>query len=517
MKSWSSIRDNDGFTLLDLAIALVVFGLLAAAFFSGASIYIKQQRIDQTNERLHNASIALARFIKDDLIRFPCPASLTTPPGAPGFGEQVCPANYDSVSVGDDLGGVFALRGADGAIVLLGALPTTTMKTDNNLMLDEYDNRFTYAVTMDLTEENALEDKSAIPPAITRLYKVELPDHTIEDRTANVDFILISHGPDGAGSYTQEGKPHGKACRITQTTPGLGDSRNCLWQTTFEATFRDEAYTYATAETDSYYDDMVLHMLGEDTKGWWQSSDGTGGNIGTKNPFNVGIGPGVLNPVQRVDVDGAIKIANTSNPCDASSVGSIRYNDGSKSVVECCNDNDGAGYSWGNISYGCAAGTCTMSTKGQFRFNGATGTREFCNGVKFISVFGANCSGGYYHGQIFGSSSDTETAPCDGGLNGTMTRSRPGESFCNNGIIEPYSIGEYGEWDRSACINGNPAGYEVRRFGVASGCNNDWSSCYRTFSYPAPTCASGTARGYACETHPGGCDNTDGTCCVVCN
>ena len=519
----NSLRQNEGFTLLDLAIALVVFGLLAGAFFSAASIYVKQKRAENMEVRLDAVSTAMARYIKKDPNdasdpgRFPCPASLTVPQGAAGYGVEVCPNFSATYAAGDDLGGVLVLSGPSG-LVLAGAIPTATLGINGNLMLDEYGNRFTYAVTMDLVREDALLEEPAYSPAITRHYKEELPDKTIVDKVAAVNFMIISHGPDGAGSYTKYGKRNGNACRITDPI-GMGDSRNCVWQTNFEPTFRDEAYTYSTATTAGFYDDLAIHLLGEDQTGWWQSSDDAGGNIVAKNNIeNIGIGPGIINPVQTVDVAGAIKIADTENVCNSASVGSIRYNSGAKNVVECCNSSGGAGYGWGDISYGCSTGVCSMATKGQLSFNAATKTRQYCNGVKFISIFGSNCSGGaHYHGEIFNNPPTIETVPCDGGLSGTMSRSRSDQSFCNNGTIEVYAAGAFSDWNRSGCAFGNPAGYEVTRFGVASGCNNDWSSCFRNFAYPAPACASGTARGYACETHPGGCDNQDGTCCVVCN
>ncbi len=444
--------DNRGFTLIELMAVLVIVGVMMGAFFSGAAIYMKQKRIEDMQGRFDDIRVGLSNFIKDDpadnsdFVRYPCPAPLTAAPGMTGFGEELCPSNYASLSPGDDLGGVFVVQGADGGLVLIGAIPTNTLDISNDLMIDEYGNRLTYAVTLGLTGPN--DDQLLLPnldpPAVIREYKETDPvSGTVVTKTANTEFIIVSHGADGAGSYTAQGVPNGTACRTT-TNPGDGDSLNCSWQTTFSATFRDEANNFASIFGDDAYDDMAVHSLGEND-GWWQATGGAGSDIVNRNPANIGIGPNVTTPVQRLDIGGAIKVANSaSDQCDADRVGSIRYNDGSKDVVECCN-----GFAWQDIAYGCASGDCTPDKTGQMRFNTETGVPEYCNGRLFVPTFGADC-GEHYHGEIY-DQPETETAECDGGLRGQMTRNRINKMLCNNSSTVLHEEGQWSDYDRSAC------------------------------------------------------------------
>ena len=448
--------DNRGFTLIELMAVLVIVGVMMGAFFSGAAIYMKQKRIEDMQVRFDDIRVGLSNFIKDDPIvdpdippdsvRYPCPAPLTAAPGMTGFGQELCPSNYASLSPGDDLGGVFVAEGADGGLVLIGAVPTTTLDISNDLMLDEYGNRLTYAVTLGLTGPN--DDQLLLPnldpPAVIREYKEKDPvSGAVVTKTANTEFIIVSHGADGAGSYTAQGVPNGTTCRTT-TNPGDGDSLNCSWQTTYSATFRDDANNFASIFGDDAYDDMAVHSLGEDD-GWWQATGGAGSDIVNRNPANIGIGPNVSVPVQRLDIGGAIKVANSaSDQCDADRVGSIRYNDGSKDVVECCN-----GFAWQDIAYGCASGDCTPDKTGQMRFNIETGVPEYCNGRVFVPTFGADC-GEHYHGEIY-DQPETETAACDGGLRGEMTRTRINKMLCNNSSTVLHEEGQWSDYDRSGC------------------------------------------------------------------
>ncbi len=449
--------DNRGFTLIELMAVLVIVGVIMGAFFSGAAIYMKQKRIEDMQVRFDDIRNGLSKFVMDeppsgdpsvpdDAVRYPCPASLTAAPGATGFGVELCPspAAYGSLSPGDDLGGVFVAE-SDRGLVLIGAVPTNTLNISNDLMLDEFGNRLTYAVTLGLTgpDDDQLLRPNLDPAAVVREYKEEDPvTHAVTTKTAYTDFMIVSHGADGAGSYTSQGVPNGTACRTT-TNPGDGDSVNCAWQTTYKATFRDESHNYASVFGEGAYDDMAVHSLGEDD-GWWQATDGSGKDLIIKNPnANIGIGSAV--PVQRLEVDGAIKIAYTSNDCNAQSAGSIRYNDGSKDVVECCN-----GMNWQDIAYGCADGQeCNADKIGQMRFNPVTNMPEYCNGSAFVPINGADCSG-RYHGEVF-PQAETESVACDGGLRGQMTRTRTNEMLCVNGAIQQQSQGTWSDYDRSGC------------------------------------------------------------------
>lgn len=321
--SANSRRKNaSGFTLLEMAIVLVIIGVIAAVFFSLATIYIKRQKIENMKERLTEVRLALTRYVADDPryaqddpdfpdeVRFPCPASLTAPEDDPNFGAEICPSG--AISAGDDLGGVFVINGSSGGLVLVGAVPTSTLGVSNNLMRDEYGNRFTYAVTEALTRDDALIQSSIAPGQITVI--INDSDAPGPDVTTNADFFVVSHGEDGAGAYTIAGRPNGNECRTT-LTPGDGDSQNCLWQTSLQAVFKDNSlFGFSTVPNDYFYDDISLYSLGEE-EGWWEATDSSGQDIRNRNAGghvyirpNSRLGVGIdesMTPRQALDVQGS--------------------------------------------------------------------------------------------------------------------------------------------------------------------------------------------------------------------
>lgn len=448
-----------GFTLIEMAIVVLIIGILIGGFFSAATLYVKQQRIENMDERVNDIRIALSRFIIDDpndasdSVRYPCPSPLTANASTAELGVELCPPDYNTVTAGDDLGGVFVIEGSiPGSLVLVGAVPTRTLGIKNDLMLDEFGNRFTYAVTINLTETNAL---LATPVATGQ---ITIKNEVNGIKTTSADFILVSHGEDGSGSYSAEGMLNGSTCRTT-TVPGDGDSQNCLWQTTGQAIFRDQSgFGFSQGLNDQFYDDVLSYTLAEDD-GWWQSTNGGGSNIVIKNP-DARLGVGISTPVQKLDINGAIRISNTSNICDNNSVGSIRFNSGSSNVIECCNSSPGTvagaensdGFAWNDIGFGCNDGQCDSNKIGQMRANRTTGIPEFCNGTDYVSISGASCTDAEgnkrNHLEEF---EETETMACDGDLFGDM--SRQNTRFCNNGTIDSVSEGEF---DRSGCNSAQP-------------------------------------------------------------
>lgn len=95
------------------------------------------------------------------------------------------------------------------------------------------------------------------------------------------------------------------------------------------------------------------------------------------------VGVGTTTPAAKLDVTGDVKIGNSSATCDATTKGSIRYNDAS-SVLEFCN-----GTSWNLVQ----AAACSDATPAAFAFNNesnATISTQVESNI--IQISGINCS-----------------------------------------------------------------------------------------------------------------------------
>lgn len=286
----SDLRSVRGFTLIEIAIGMLILGLFIAGAAQAFYLFLVSKANADLDTTVKTVQEALRDFVADDpndpsdAVRYPCPAPLGAQVGSANYGREVCPANFANPgAAGADIAGgegVFVVNGVGGEKVLVGTVPTSTLQIGSRYMLDPYHNRMLYAVSLSHTAPGAMI--AATPPADA----VEVIDPS--NNTQVVDFILLSHGKDGAGSYTSEGMPHGFGCRGTTQ----GDAQNCTWQNNNRALFRDQN-GHSLAINDQYYDDRTVYSLasGSDS-GWWRATDNTGQDITHINPGNVGIGTG---------------------------------------------------------------------------------------------------------------------------------------------------------------------------------------------------------------------------------
>ncbi len=303
--SRETLKNNQsGFTLIELMIVVVIIGVFTAALANMATQFYLEKRANTMDERLDEVRTALGRFIADDPsipvppivpdptnndeVRYPCPASMTLVPGDTAFAIEGCPAFDSDPPIGELAGnpGVFVVAGDGGRKVLVGAVPTSTLNISSQNMLDPYGNRFTYAVSWDLAKNNAALNNAANIPAVT---VQDENDDTLAISPA--PFVIVSHGRNGAGSYTSQGVKNGSECGKDADDNPLttGDNRNCSWQNDNVATFRmQQAFTMGSGD---FYDDEIQFTLSSGTdEGWWRAVDDEQMHITNKNVGNIGIG-----------------------------------------------------------------------------------------------------------------------------------------------------------------------------------------------------------------------------------
>lgn len=288
-------RKADGFTLLEVLIAIMIIGFFLLPLTHAAKIWrynVEETKLDSGLDEMRSA---FAEYVQDercvdpanpsvvqddswcvangyperasessggtDAVRFPCPADPTLPRGHSDYGIEDC-----------------SLTPVAG--VMIGAVPAATIGLPVSSMIDPYGNKFTYAVTVAATTTDALLGSPA---------KSVIIDN--EGTSIQSYFTVISHGRSGNGAYTAEGAQ--RAC-----DSGVADETNCDGNATFA--FKQGYYE---AEGSDFYDDRLAFSLVDDQDDeWWQATDSSAVNITHKNPGNIGIG--TAGPITKLHVKG---------------------------------------------------------------------------------------------------------------------------------------------------------------------------------------------------------------------
>lgn len=273
---------DKGFTLIEILIVLIISSLLLTGVLGSYSLFIKQKKLSDLEKIYDMAQQGLRNFILKDPdpldgfpetnSRYPCPASISAIPFSATYGEEFCP----TVGPGACENGVCVVTGTNGP-VYIGGLPTKTMGISANNANDPFGNRLTYAVSAGLTLSGSLAGVPISSGAVTI-------DPTIGGTPiTDAHFALISHGEDGAGSYTVDGQINSNTCRVGE----LGDAENCDGDSIFSELER------AAAKGVAYYDDRVAFTLSDGSSdAYWVPVDSNPQNIRNLNETGfVWVGP----------------------------------------------------------------------------------------------------------------------------------------------------------------------------------------------------------------------------------
>lgn len=233
------IFDNKGFTLIELAIVLLIGGILLGTLSSMLLIYLKKANIRMTQTRLESVDEGLQQFLNLNG-RLPCPAAIDAGPDTPEYGREV-----DSDCTSDTHPGTVRVTGRDGRWVRIGAVPVRTINLPDEFAVDAWSARFTYAVTEMLAAPGSYDREEG---AISVL---DSADNPVLNPSGSGHYVIVSHGPDGLGSFTSAGVD-GAPCAA-----GTLDAENC----DDDATFRRTLISGRAAGSAHYDDHMRVRAV----------------------------------------------------------------------------------------------------------------------------------------------------------------------------------------------------------------------------------------------------------------
>ncbi|MDX2144080.1 MAG: prepilin-type N-terminal cleavage/methylation domain-containing protein [Rhodospirillaceae bacterium] len=225
-----------GFTLIEIAIVLVVIGLVVSGGLLAVSPVVQSAKISETKQKMARVETALLAYVISNSC-LPCPAVGATASGAANAGQSQ-----------NNTPGFYTTGCAAGCQLLQGVVPWNTLGIAEEEASDGWGRRFSYALGAGVTATSSMTRTTTLPTVTTSL--------TIQDPaganliTTNVAYAIISHGVDGSfGFAVNTGAV--LADRYAQGALGVGQDVN-----------GENTRTVATGQVNNsngtaYFDDLV--------------------------------------------------------------------------------------------------------------------------------------------------------------------------------------------------------------------------------------------------------------------
>ncbi len=356
--------NEKGFSLVELAIVLIIFGLVISTVMFTFKFSTRLGSRETTIERIGKSQSAA--YLSQVIYGFyPCPADPTLAPGDAQYGRPDCGAAVRLIGrdVDNADGDNNPLTGGD--IALMGALPLNYFLDPNgdgdqrDAVLgvghdrftakdgfDKWNNKLTYIVTETMTTAATFDQNEGVIDVVDEGVHAD-PDPlehrrkaTLLEQWGSAHFVILSHGPNGVGAYTRNGNLI-QNCNLGLTTQEEDDkaagplatapdeTENCENTDGDDATFLSGLLT----EGRSHHNDDILKFTISTRTDLWEITDAEPKDNGTPNDpsddyyqykvsnTNSGhVGIGLENPTEKVDIDGDIQAyeIHAEKLCDSS-------------------------------------------------------------------------------------------------------------------------------------------------------------------------------------------------------
>jgi len=239
----ANIARHQGFTLVEMAIVMMISGLLLSGATSMLSVHMKLGKLQETKDNIQKIEKALQSYYVMNG-HFPCPASSTAKQTDTDFGKakDECFKPENLLTTKDN--GLIQVNNPNSKIVITGLLPFRSLGMSDLQGQDGWGNIFQYAVTGSLTLASEFNQMDGAIDIVAEDGQSRLnPAHTAQ-------YAVISSGPNKLGGHVagQQFLP----CPIN--TP---ETENCDNDSVFMDAQRMDG---ATGEgQSSAYDDIISY------------------------------------------------------------------------------------------------------------------------------------------------------------------------------------------------------------------------------------------------------------------
>jgi prepilin-type N-terminal cleavage/methylation domain-containing protein len=181
------VRRARGFTLVELAIALFIVGLLLTMMIVPLNTQVDQQRNSDTQKLLAQTTEAILGFAVANG-RLPCPAT-------PGTANSTAGAGLEN-------------KGATSCTLTAGVVPWAALGLPE---VDAWGRRLTYRVTPALSGDPTGGAQASFTLTTNGNLTIRSGGATSVDIASNVAAVVVSHGKNGLGAYQTSGVQLGGA------------------------------------------------------------------------------------------------------------------------------------------------------------------------------------------------------------------------------------------------------------------------------------------------------------------
>ena len=174
LKPMARAQLADGFTLVEMAVCILIIGLLISAGCSAYYLYLVRQAAQTTKTNVETIASAIGDY-RTLYGRYPCPASLTAQRTDPAYGHESATDCTTALPAG-----VFRETSTrtpyqyptqpapEEPLVRIGAIPFRELNMQEDQSLDGYDHRIFYAVTERLATSADFKPDAAASISSTR-------------------------------------------------------------------------------------------------------------------------------------------------------------------------------------------------------------------------------------------------------------------------------------------------------------------------------------------------------------
>lgn len=259
----NKMRKDSGYTLIELAIGIMIIGLLLAP-----ALYLYGQKLafdkeQQTKDAIWEARNALGSFVSA-YGRFPCPAPVDIGPGNPNYGFEDCTGTAPGIVTATSASVNPALTDKN---IYIGSLPFRQMNMQESQSYDGYGDRLTYAVTVMLTSSGTFV------PGLGGISVEDVNGNSVLGTPDSAPFVVVSHGKENEGARTRSGVLTG-ACLA-----GPIEAENCN---------DDEVFLDASPRVG--YDDVLIHDFSATELAYWKYSSSNSQNVELTQAVGFGVG-----------------------------------------------------------------------------------------------------------------------------------------------------------------------------------------------------------------------------------